>query len=132
MAHIEHLMQDKDLNKIAAFEKAIAEKYGEDAVSNPRASWGEEKEKEYLEQMREFYKKTSKNQEREDKVDVNGIKVTKKLLSRESLKNCSVCGKFPKSSMDDVCLIKFDCCEHCYDHKISITLDPRQIKTSKG
>ena len=125
-------MSKKDLNRIAAIEKAIAEKYGEDAVSNPRSNWGDEKEKEYLEQMREFYKKTSKNQEREDKVDVNGIKVTKKLLSRESLKNCSVCGKFPKSSMDDVCLIKFDCCKHCYDHKISITLDPRQIKNSKG
>ena len=125
-------MSKKDLNKIAAIEKAIAEKYGEDAVSNPRSNWGDEKEKEYLEQMREFYKKTSKNQEREDKVDVNGIKVTKKLLNRESLKNCSVCGKFPKSSMDDVCLIKFDCCKHCYDHKISVTLDPRQIKTSKG
>ena len=132
MAHIRHLMSKKDLNRIAAIEKAIAEKYGEDAVSNPRSNWGDEKEKEYLEQMREFYKKTSKNQEREDKVDVNGIKVTKKLLSRESLKNCSVCGKFPKSSMDDVCLIKFDCCKHCYDHKISITLDPRQIKNSKG
>tara|TARA_R100000908_G_C3731356_1_gene130631 strand:+ start:361 stop:738 length:378 start_codon:yes stop_codon:yes gene_type:complete len=125
-------MKDKDLNKIAAIEKAIADKYGEEAVSNPQSNWGEEKEKEYLEQMREFYKKTSKNQEREDKVDVNGIKVTKKLLNRESLKNCSVCGKFPKSSMDDVCLIKFDCCSYCYDHKISITLDPRQTKTSKG
>ena len=125
-------MKDKDLNKIAAFEKAIADKYGEEAISNPRMNWGEEKEKEYLEQMREFYEKTSKIQEREDKVDVNGIKVTKKLLNRESLKNCSVCGKFPKSSMDDVCLIKFDCCKHCYDHKISVTLDPRQIKTSKG
>ena len=125
-------MSDKDFNKLAAYEKAIAEKYGEEAISNPRSNWDEQKEKDYLEQMREFYKKKNKIIEQEDKIDVNGIKVTKKLLNRESLKNCSICGKFPKSSMDDVCLIKFDCCRYCYDHKITAALDPRQIKTSKG
>ncbi len=125
-------MRDKDFNKLAAYEKALAEKYGEEAISNPRSNWDEQKEKDYLEQMREFYKKKNKIIEQEDKIDVNGIKVTKKLLNRESLKNCSICGKFPKSSMDDVCLIKFDCCRYCYDHKITAALDPRQIKTSKG
>ena len=45
MAHIRHLMKDKDLNKIAAVEKAIAEKYGAEAVSNPSSDWNEEKEK---------------------------------------------------------------------------------------
>ena len=49
-------MSKKDLNKIAAIEKAIAEKYGEDAVSNPRSNWGDEKEKEYLEQLSETEK----------------------------------------------------------------------------
>lgn len=107
-------MSKKDLDHIARVEKAIAEKYGIEAVSNPRANWDEEREKEYLQQMKEFYAKTSKNLEWEDKIDVNGIKVTKKLLNREPLKNCPVCGKFPKKSMDDVCLIKFSCCNSCY------------------
>jgi hypothetical protein len=107
-------MKDKDSNHIAAVEKAIAEKYGAEAVANPKANWDEEKEKEYLEQMRALYQKIKKNEEFEDKVDINGIKVTKKLLNRESLICCPVCRSFPKKSMDDVCLVKFDCCYHCY------------------
>ena len=107
-------MKDKELNKIAAIEKAIAEKYGKEAIQNPRADWDEDKEKDYLQQMQQFYKEKSLNQKWEDKIDVNGIKVTKKLLNRESLRTCPVCGSFPKKSLDDVCLLKFDCCSKCY------------------
>jgi len=107
-------MSEKDLNQVAAIERAIAAKYGEETIKNPRSDWDETKEKEYLQQMKELYRHTSKNKEWEEKVDVNGIKVTKKLLNRESLKTCPVCGNFPKSAMDDVCLIKFDCCNNCY------------------
>lgn len=104
----------KNYDHIAAVEKAIAEKYGDDAVANPRANWDEEREKEYLEQMKEFYKKINKNEGYQEKIDINGIKVSKKLLNRESLKTCPVCGSFPKKSMDDVCLVKFGCCNKCY------------------
>ena len=104
----------KDPNKIAAIEKAIAEKYGKETVQNPKGSWNENKEKEYLQQSKEFYKKQYKNEEWQEKVDVNGIKISKKLLNRESLKSCPVCGSLPGKSMDDVCLVKFDCCNKCY------------------
>jgi len=114
MERIEHSMKDKNLNQIAAIEKAIAKKYGESTIQNPNANWDEIKEKEYLEQMREFYKKTKKNEQWQEKIDINGIKVAKKLLNRESLKCCPVCGSFPRKSMDDVCLVKFDCCNQCY------------------
>ncbi len=107
-------MTNKDLNYIASVEKAIKDKYGDEAIQNPMSNWDEEKEKQYLEQMKELYNKSTKNKEWKDKVDVNGIKVTKKLLNRESLKGCPVCGSFPKKSMDDVCLLKFDCCSSCY------------------
>ena len=107
-------MSKKDPNDIAAIERAIAQKYGDEAIKNPRADWDEEKEKEYLQQMKELYARRTKAQQREEKVDVNGIKVTKKLLNRESLKSCPVCGSFPKKSMDDVCLAKFECCSKCY------------------
>lgn len=107
-------MNKKDLNKIAAIEKAIKEKYGEEAIDNPRANWDEVKEKKYLEEMREFYKKNKRLNQSRDKIDVNGIKVSKKLLNRESLKNCPVCGALLKSVKDDVSLIKFDCCNTCY------------------
>ena len=104
----------KDPNQIAAIEKAIAEKYGSEAVQNPKGNWSEIKEKDYLEQSKEFYKKQHKNDEWQEKVDVNGIKISKKLLNRESLKSCPVCGSFPRKSMDDICLVKFDCCGDCH------------------
>ena len=107
-------MNEKDPNRIAAIEKAIAEKYGKETVENPRSKWNEEKEKEYLEQMSEFYSKIKRNESQQEKIDINGIKVAKKLLNRESLKSCPVCGSFPKKSMDDVCLIKYECCSKCY------------------
>jgi len=104
----------KDYDKIAAIEKAIIERYGKEAVQNPKANWDENKEKDYLNQSKQFYKKIYKNEEWQEKVDVNGIKISKKLLNRESLKSCPVCGSFPKKSMDDVCLVKFECCSNCY------------------
>ena len=107
-------MSNKEPNKIAAIEKAIAEKYGKETIKNPRAEWNESKEKEYLQQMSDFYNKIKRNESYSEKIEINGIKVTKKLLNRESLICCPICGSFPKKSMDDVCLVKFECCNKCY------------------
>jgi len=107
-------VKDKDFNKLAAFEKAIAERYGTETVQNPKANWNEAKEEEYLQQMRAFYQKTQQNEAWQEKIDVNGIKISKKLLNRESLKCCPICNSFARRSMDDVCLVKFDCCHGCY------------------
>ena len=101
-------------DRIAAIEKAIKEKYGADTIVNPKSNWDEDKEKEYLKQMKELYDKTNKKQDYAEKIDVNGIKISKKLLNRESLKNCPVCGAFPRSVRDDVSLIKFECCNKCF------------------
>ena len=107
-------MSKDKLNHIAAVEQAISKKYGDEAIQNPKANWDENKEKEYLQQMKEFYQKTQQIEESQEKVDVNGIKISKKLLNRESLKSCPVCGSLPRKSMDDVCLVKFECCSKCY------------------
>ena len=73
------------------------------------------KEKEYLVQMQELYKKTTENEKWQEKVDVNGIKVSKKLFNRDSLQRCMVCGTSSmKKTADDVCLLKFECCYRCY------------------
>lgn len=113
MAHIRFLMS-KDYNKIASIEKAISEKYGEETIQNPKSDWTEEKEKDYLEQIKEMYEKSYRHEESVEKIDINGIKVSKKLLNREPLKKCPVCGMIPRKSMDDICLLKFDCCNKCY------------------
>ena len=107
-------MSKDKLNHIAAVEQAISKKYGDEAIQNPKANWDENKEKEYLQQMKEFYQKTQLIEESQEKVDVNGIKISKKLLNRESLKCCPICNSFAKKSMDDVCLVKFECCFKCY------------------
>tara|TARA_R110000824_G_scaffold344610_1_gene531229 strand:+ start:586 stop:972 length:387 start_codon:yes stop_codon:yes gene_type:complete len=107
-------MSDTDFDKLAALEQAITKKYGEEAIQNPRANWDETKEKEYLVQMRELYKRTDKNKTFQEKIDVNGIKVSKKLFNRDSLQRCPVCHSMARKAADDVCLLKFDCCHPCY------------------
>ncbi len=47
-------MSKKDPNKLAAIEKAIYEKYGTDAIQNPKANWDEVKEGEYIEDSKAF------------------------------------------------------------------------------
>jgi hypothetical protein len=107
-------MTKKDLNYIAAVEKAITDKYGEETVQNPRTEWGPDREKEHLLQMKELYEKTLRNEAATEKVDINGIKVSKKLLNREPLKKCPTCGILPRKSRDDISLLKFQCCYTCY------------------
>ena len=58
----------KDPDYIVRVEQAIAQKYGEEAIQNPKSEWDQNKEKVYLEQMRELYKKQKKNDEANDKV----------------------------------------------------------------
>ena len=103
-----------EYDRLAAIEKAIKEKYGDEAIANPKANWDENKEKDYLEQMKELYNRNIKKREYAEKVEVNGIKISKKLLNRESLRNCPVCGTFLKSVKDDIYLLKYDCCNKCY------------------
>ena len=117
-----------DPNRIAAIEKAISDKYGDDTIQNPKANWDEEKEKEYLAQMKELYQKVKKNDEWQEKIDLNGIKVSKKLFNRDSIKYCPVCGSFARTAKDDVYLIKFDCCDTCFERYV----DGREERWLKG
>ena len=57
-------MSKKDLNTIAELERAIAQKYGKQTVQHPRSNWDDEKEKEYLEQLRTLAEKENKKKER--------------------------------------------------------------------
>ena len=53
-------MKQKTLNKIAEIERAMAKKFGKEAITNPKSLWTDEKEEEYLEQLKEFYKEECK------------------------------------------------------------------------
>ena len=76
-----------DYNEIAKIEKAIKDKYGEEAVKNPKAGWDEEKEKKFLKDLRDFYK----NDKLEKKVFKNGFTLLQKDVKITN-RTCPVCG----------------------------------------
>ena len=121
-------MSKDKLNHIAAVEQAISKKYGDEAIQNPKANWDENKEKEYLQQMKEVYQKTQQIEESQEKVDVNGIKISKKLLNRDAIRSCPICESFARRSLDDVCLVKFECCYRCYIQYV----EDREERWQKG
>ena len=101
----------KDPNYAIKVEKAIAEKYGEEAVINPKSQWDEDKEKQYLNELKTNYRNDSPESEKED---LDGVLISKELLNRESKRSCPVCNTYSFKSRDDVYMSKFDACEKCY------------------
>ena len=107
------MSKDKDPNYVVKVEKAIADKYGEETIQNPKSNWSDEKEKEYLSQLKDIYYSES-DDGFVDEEQVNGVFIPKKLLNRESNRSCTVCKTYSFKSNDDVYMTKFDCCEKCY------------------
>ena len=107
-------MKKKDLNYIAGLEKAIKKKYGEEAIENPAKFWDKDKEKDYIQQLEEFVEKQKKSERADEVENVDGVLVSRKLLNKEGIFNCSTCSKKLKTINDDIYFTKFDCCEICY------------------
>tara|TARA_B100000214_G_scaffold168533_1_gene121079 strand:+ start:6514 stop:6894 length:381 start_codon:yes stop_codon:yes gene_type:complete len=103
-----------DYDRIARFEKAISKKYGKEAIKNPKGEWTDEKEKEFIEQMKEFYNRLEKNSEKSEKEKVKGVLVSKRILSRKSDRECPVCEKYSFERKDDLYMNKFQCCFDCF------------------
>ena len=105
----------KDPNRIARIEQAVAKKYGTEAVDNPRRYWNDTKEESYQEQIKEVAKKELLHRESEEKEEVDGILVSKKLLNRETTKrSCPVRNIYSFSLKDDAYMSKYDCCYNCF------------------
>ena len=94
-------MRKKDLNYIAALEKAISKKYGDIAIINPKDNWDEEKEQKYEKEARKLYKKHTV------------ISGNSKLFKKTE-RICPKCGEYSFSIDDDLYMNKFDCCYRCY------------------
>ena len=107
--------KNNDPNYIVKLEKAIADKYGEEAIQNPKKYWDDEKEQDYQEQIKKIYEKDLKMSSKNEKVEVDGILISKKLLNKEPTRRiCPVCSEYSFSVADDVYMKKFDCCFKCY------------------
>ena len=104
-------MKEQDFNKIAKYEKAIKEKYGPEAIQNPKKNWDKEKEEAYISDLKEFYK--DKQEERRAKQE-EGFEVLCKRGKADLPRNCPVCHAFSTSNRDDLYMYKFQCCFQCY------------------
>jgi hypothetical protein len=105
---------NKDLNYIAALEKAISEKYGETAIINPKSLWNEEKEKNYLEQTKEKLKVECKNDSHQHNIDLDGFLIPKKLINSAQKRKCEYCDTYSFNREDDVYFSKYETCRKCY------------------
>tara|TARA_R110001592_G_scaffold331216_1_gene613944 strand:- start:339 stop:728 length:390 start_codon:yes stop_codon:yes gene_type:complete len=104
----------KEWDKIAKIEQAISQKYGSEAVQNPKSNWSDLKEQEYLDQIKKLTQKEYALSDKDEKVQLNGILIPKKLLNKESNRTCSTCSAYSFEIYDDLYMNKFDCCRKCY------------------
>lgn len=103
-----------DLNEIAKIEKAIKAKYGEEAIQTFKEDWDEEKEKDYLQQIKNFLKKEQDSKEQTEKIETNGFLISKKLLIKEDSRVCPLCKEYSFKSEDSLYMTKFGYCRKCH------------------
>ena len=104
-----------DYDYIAKLEKAIKEKYGSEAILNPKSRWDDEKELKFIKEMKEFYKKQSENRKSKDREECNGFFISKNAVSKDTAtRTCPVCEEYSFKSKDDLYMNKFQCCHLCY------------------
>ena len=109
-------MKKTDLNDIAKIEQAISKKYGPETVQNPRSKWTKEKELDYLQKIKERFKKDLKRTKDSEKINKDGFFVSKKLLIKDKDRVCPACFEYSFDLKDDLYMSKYDCCWKCYIH----------------
>jgi hypothetical protein len=100
----------KDINYIAHLERAVSQKYGEEATINPRSLWNDEKEAKYKEQvikMKEIKKENVTIEKRQ------GFSIEQGLINKGK-RQCCACNKYSFNLRDDYYLTKYETCEKCY------------------
>ena len=106
---------NKKQDYVVKIEKAISKKYGSETIQNPKGNWDDEKEKQYLEQLKEVQEKESRRHEASERVEKEGFFISKKLVNRRKTnRSCPVCDVFSFDKRDDVYMKKFECCFSCY------------------
>jgi len=66
------------------------------------------------EQIKKMLEKEDQFREKAEKIEVDGVFVNKKLLTREHNRKCPICDSFSFDVYDDVYMTKFECCKRCY------------------
>ena len=106
----------EDWDKIAAVEKAIKEKYGENAIQNPKSNWNADKEQNYIEQVKEQAEIIQEKSQKQETIHENGFLIKKKLFTTKTSRVCKVlkCSRYSFSINDDVYMNKYECCYECF------------------
>jgi hypothetical protein len=99
---------------VAQYEKAISDKYGENSVANPRSTWDNEKEAEYLEQVKMVYLRDKTRKDKELKEEHEGFFVSSNLFISRQNRKCEACSCFSLDKRDTLYLNKYSCCQECY------------------
>ena len=107
-------MKKDDPQYVVKLERAIEKKYGSQAIQNPKSTWTQEKERDYLEQSKQFHKKIEQNEKKSEKESRDGFLVSKRFLSNNSNRSCPTCRKYSLSFQDDVYFTKYNCCFECF------------------
>ena len=102
----------KDYDRIAKIEKAMSKKFGRESIVNPKSGWDDDKEKQYLEDLKEFYSEESRQED--DKINEDGFFIPRNLINKEINRVCPVCETYSFSGRDDLYMNKFECCFECY------------------
>ena len=95
-------------------EHAITQKYGSETVQHPQLDWNSKKEQDYLEQLKLLNQKLDKISEKLEKVEVEGVLMSNKLLNKDSNRSCPVCHTYSFDTRDNVYMTKYSCCRKCY------------------
>lgn len=119
---------EKDWQHLAALERAVKEKYGEEVVKNPKRDWTPEKETKHLEETKRAMKKKSSDSQKDEKVEKNGYIVNKKLFNKKSDRQCPVCQEYSFEIQDGFYMTKFECCHKCYIQYV----DQREARWKTG
>lgn len=109
---------NRKIEYIQALEKAVKEKYGDLTTQHPKQFWDEDKEKDYIEQQKEFVKKQIVNEETSEKIEVDGVLLTKKLINKSINRVCNICKEYSFNKRDDIYITKFKACYRCYVCKL--------------
>ena len=104
----------KDPNYIAAVEKAISEKYGRETVQDFRSRWPEEKEKDYLKQLKEMKVRHDKSAKKWEETTIGDIVISKRRPQQKENRTCPVCKTYSFSGRDDLYMNRFESCYPCY------------------
>ena len=107
-------MSKKDWDQVAAVEKAIAEKYGKEAVQDFRCDWHNQKEKEYFSQLSTRRSKLKNKVPPRETLQIGEITVRKPRTRKSTGRTCPVCKTYSFSASDDLYMNRFHVCRLCY------------------